>query len=79
MTKSVRISARLHDRARKDAQRGRRTISGQIAHWALVGRAALDNRDWPVNFVAVLLFSLTEPRELATVFVPCSRGQLPNP
>ena len=79
MTKSVRISARLHDRARKDAERGRRTISGQIEYWALVGRAALDNPDLPVNFVAESLFSLTEPRELATVFVPRSGGQLPNP
>ena len=49
-----------------------RTIAGQIEYWAKIGRAALDNPDLPVSFVAESLASLTEPRGEATPFVPRS-------
>jgi hypothetical protein len=38
-----------------------------------VGRAALDNPDLPVSFVAEALASLAAPRDQATPFVPRSR------
>jgi hypothetical protein len=49
------------------------TIAGQIEFWARVGRAALDNPDLPVTFVAESLASMAEPREQATPFIPRSR------
>ena len=69
----VRIDDTLYKQARAEAKAERRTIAGQIEFWAMVGRAALDNPDLPVTFVAESLISIAEPREYATPFVPRSR------
>lgn len=73
-TTSIRIDQTLYDQAKADAIAEHRTIAGQIEFWAKVGRAALDNPDLPVSFIAESLASLAEPREHATPFVPRSRG-----
>lgn len=70
---SVRISQRLYEQAKQDATVEHRSIAGQIEFWAQVGRAALDNPDLPVNFIAESLASLAEPREQSQPFVPRSR------
>ncbi len=67
---SIRINQELYEQARQDAASEHRTIAGQIEFWARVGRAALDNPDLPVSFVAESLASLSEPRELSQPFVP---------
>ena len=67
---SIRIDQTLYDQARSEAVSEHRTIAGQIEYWAKVGRAALDNPDLPVSFVAESLASLTEPRGEARPFVP---------
>ncbi len=67
---SVRVDESLYDMARQDASLEHRTISGQIEYWAKVGRAALDNPDLPVSFIAESLASIAEPRGDATDFVP---------
>jgi hypothetical protein len=69
----VRIDDTLYEQARAEAQIEHRTIAGQIEVWAMVGRAALDNPDLPVTFVAQSLAALAEPREQATPFVPRSQ------
>lgn len=69
----VRIDDTLYERARAEAHTEHRTISGQIEFWASVGRAALDNPDLPVHFVAEALAAMREPRKDATLFVPRSR------
>jgi len=69
----VRIDDTLYEQARAEAKIERRTIAGQIEFWAMVGRAALDNPDLPVTFVAESLLAMSEPREDATPFVPRSR------
>ena len=69
----VRIDDTLYEQARAEAKVERRTIAGQIEFWAMVGRAALDNPDLPVTFLAESLLSMSEPREQATRFVPRSR------
>ncbi|HJV00818.1 MAG TPA: ParD-like family protein [Burkholderiaceae bacterium] len=69
---SVRINQDLYEMAKQDAALEHRTIAGQIEFWARVGRAALDNPDLPVSFVAESLASLAEPREQALPFVPRS-------
>lgn len=71
-TTSVRINQSLYNQAKADAAAAHRTIAGQIEFWAKVGRAALDNPDLPVSFVAESLASMAEPREDATPFVPRS-------
>ena len=70
---SIRINQTLYDQARSEAICEHRTIAGQIEYWARVGRAALDNPDLPVSFVAESLASLAESRAEATDFVPRSR------
>ena len=71
-TASIRIQQSLYDQARKEAAAEHRTIAGQIEYWARVGRAALDNPDLPVSFVAESLVALAEPRSDALDFVPRS-------
>lgn len=72
---SIRIDQALYDQARSEAVSEHRTIAGQIEYWAKVGRAALDNPDLPVSFIAESLASLAEPRSEATAFVPRSTRQ----
>ena len=72
---SIRINQGLYEQARQDALLEHRSISGQIEFWARVGRAALDNPDLPVSFVAESLASLAEPRDHPTPFVPRSARQ----
>lgn len=67
---SIRINRQLYEQARLDATVEHRTISGQIEFWARVGRAALDNPDLPVTFIAESLASLVEPREQSQPFAP---------
>lgn len=74
-TTSIRIDQSLYNQAKVDAATEHRTIAGQIEFWAKVGRAALDNPDLPVSFVAESLASMGEPREDMTPFVPRSRKQ----
>lgn len=73
-TTSIRIDQTLYDQAKSDATAEHRTISGQIEYWAKLGRAALDNPDLPLSFIAESLASLSEPREDSTPFIPRSRA-----
>jgi len=73
-TTSIRIDQTLYDQARIDATTERRTIAGQVEYWARIGRAALDNPDLPIDFIAESLASLSEPRAQATPFVPRRRA-----
>jgi len=72
-TTSIRIDHSLYEQAKADAAAEHRTIAGQVEFWAKVGRAALDNPDLPVSFVAESLASLSEPREQSTPFIPRNR------
>ena len=69
---SIRIDQTLYNQARQDALAEHRTIAGQIEYWAKLGRAALDNPDLPITFIAESLASMAESREEATAFVPRS-------
>jgi len=75
MSTSIRIDQTLYNQAKAEAATEHRTIAGQIEFWAKVGRAALDNPDVPVSFVAESLVSMAESREDATPFVPRSRAR----
>ena len=71
-TRSVRIDNTVVQAARVSAKAEFRSVQGQIGYWAKVGRAALDNPDLPVPFVAESLMGLTEPHDDSTPFVPRS-------
>lgn len=70
---SIRIDQTLYDQARADATIEHRSIAGQVEYWARVGRAALDNPDLPVGFIAESLAAMAEPRDDATTFIARSR------
>lgn len=74
-TLSVRIDENLINAARVAAKAEFRTVQGQVEYWAKVGRAALDNPDLPVSFIAESLMSLAEPREDSLPFVPRSSAE----
>jgi len=78
-TRSVRIDETLVSAAHVAAKAEFRTVQGQVEYWAKVGRAALDNPELPVSFVAESLMSLAEPREDSTPFVPRSRATPVHP
>lgn len=64
----VRIEDDLYISARDQAKAEHRTIAGQIEFWAKVGRAALDNPDLPIDFIAESLISMAESRDKATPY-----------
>ena len=70
MSQSIRIDESLHEQAKTYAKAERRTIAGQIEFWALVGKAALDNPDLPIDFVRDLLFAKAHGNSELTQFEP---------
>jgi hypothetical protein len=66
MGMSVRIDETLYGQAQAE----HRSIAGQIEFWAMIGRAALDNPDLPIDFVRDLLVVRAEGKSLVTPFVP---------
>ena len=66
----VRIDDHLYEQAKAHAQAERRTIAGQVEFWAMIGKAALDNPDLPIEFVRDLLVARAEGPILATPFEP---------
>jgi len=71
---SIRIDQELVKEARAAAKAEYRTVQGQIEFWAKIGRAALDNPDLPVSFIAESLLSMNEAREDAIPFAPMSEN-----
>ena len=74
MSTPVRIDDQLYEQAKAHALAERRSIAGQIEFWAMVGKAALDNPDLPIDFVRDLLVARAEGPTLATQFVPQGRA-----
>ncbi|NTW69939.1 MAG: ParD-like family protein [Chlorobiaceae bacterium] len=66
----VRIDDTLYGQARVQAKSEHRTIAGQIEFWAMIGRAALDNPDLPIDFIRDLLIVRAEGKGNSTPFVP---------
>ena len=73
METPVRIDSHLYELAKSHANAERRTIAGQIEFWALIGKAALDNPDLPIDFVRDLLVAKAETKSLVTPFVPLGK------
>ena len=73
----VQLDRALVQPARVQAEAERRSVPGQIEHWARLGRAALDNPDLPASFIAESLMGLAEPREDTMPFVARSGAVQP--
>lgn len=63
MSISIRIDDALYESAKIRAKAEMRSIPQQVAYWAKVGRAALDNPDLPVEFIRDTLVGMEEESE----------------
>jgi hypothetical protein len=55
MSIPIRIDEGLYEEAKKSAAAECRTVPLQIAYWAKIGKAALDNPDLPGAFIRDIL------------------------
>lgn len=67
---TITIDDNLYQQAKMQAKAQRRSIRQQIEWWAIVGKAALENPDLPIDFIHDLLIANAEDKALATPFVP---------
>ncbi len=60
MATAVRISERLVKEAKKYSHVEHRSITGQIEHWAKIGKCAEDNPDMTYSLIKEILIGLEE-------------------
>lgn len=63
MSISIRIDDALYSMAQSRSKAEMRSIPQQVAYWAKIGRAALDNPDLPIEFVRDTLVAMEEESE----------------
>ena len=73
MSMAIQIDDDLYTVAKYTAQGEYRTADAQIAFWARVGKAALDNPDLPIDFIMDILISKKQDRALAEPFKPVGK------
>jgi len=60
MATAVRISDELLNLARKISKLENRSVTGQIEHWAQIGKISEENPDMPYSLIKELLMGLQE-------------------
>jgi hypothetical protein len=60
MATAIRISERLVKEAKKYSNVDHRSITGQIEHWARIGKCAEDNPDLTYSLIKEILIGLEE-------------------
>ena len=60
MAIAVRISNRLVQEAKVLSKIENRSITGQIEHWARIGKCAEENPDMPYNLIKEILLGIEE-------------------
>lgn len=60
MTTAVRISDELASSAKKYSKVEHRSVTGQVEHWARIGKCAEDNPDLAYKFIKELLVGIEE-------------------
>ncbi|HDP69331.1 MAG TPA: hypothetical protein ENN38_00780 [Actinobacteria bacterium] len=60
MATAVRISEKLVNAARKYSRIDHRSITGQIEHWAKIGKCAEENPDLTYGLIKEILMGLEE-------------------
>jgi len=60
MATAVRISEALVNEAKKFSRVDHRSITGQIEHWAKIGKCAEENPDLTYNLIKEILMGLEE-------------------
>lgn len=62
-TTQTKISSKLYHEAAIEAQANNITVDEQVALWARVGKAALDNSDLPVTAIKDILIAQKQVSE----------------
>ena len=60
MTTAVRVSEELVREARIYSKIDKRSVTGQIEHWAIIGKCAEENPDLTYNLIKEILLGLAE-------------------
>jgi hypothetical protein len=60
MTTAVRVSQELVREARIYSKIDKRSVTGQIEHWAMIGKCAEDNPDLTYSLVKEIMIGLAE-------------------
>jgi len=60
MATAVRISEELVDEARKFSRIDHRSLTGQIEHWARIGKCAEENPDLPYSLIKEIFIGIEE-------------------
>lgn len=60
MATAIRISEELVNEARKYSRIDHRSLTGQVEHWARIGKCAEENPDLTYNFIKELLIGVEE-------------------
>ncbi len=60
MAKAIRVSDYLADEAKKYSRVEHRSLTGQIEHWAAIGKRAEENPDLTYALIKELLIGLEE-------------------
>ena len=62
-TTQTKISPKLYREAAIEAQANNITVGEQVALWARMGKAALDNPDLPADFIKDILIAKNQDSE----------------
>ncbi len=60
MTTAVRITEKLAQEAKIFSKIDKRSLTGQIEHWAQIGKCAEENPDLPYNLIKEILVGIAE-------------------
>ncbi len=60
MSTAVRISGDLLKQARLISKVEKRSVAGQIEHWAYIGKIAEENPDLPYKLIKDIVFGMAE-------------------
>lgn len=60
MGTAIRISEELVSEARKYSRIDHRSLTGQVEHWARIGKCAEENPDLTYSFIKELLIGIEE-------------------
>ncbi len=63
MSVAIRVDDELYEDAKNHAAAEFRTVPLQIAYWAKIGKAALDNPELPIEFVRDMLVAKLQKSE----------------
>ena len=63
MATAIKISDKLADAARRIAQLEKRSISGQLEYWAMIGKSATENPDLSFDLIHELMLAVAEAED----------------